>query len=248
MQYLKARALADSAVTFDFATSIGVEASAHVHAAQLCLMRGIAEGALPGATEVAQAFCSVTLHYDCLVTSQATLTAQVEALLADVTVSARPAGRLWELPCCYVSDFAPDLGDLAQRLAMDPAEIVALHSQTSLVVYALGFLPGLPFMGDLPRSLALPRRPEPRTHVPAGSVAIANGMCVIYPWVSPGGWHILGNCPVPLFDAGRAVPALLAAGDVVRFQPITPTMHRGLSDQVRLGSLDLAPFRKDAPV
>ncbi len=246
MQYLKARALADSAVTFDFATSIGVEASSLVHAAQLCLTKGMAEGALPGATEVSQAFCSVTLHYDCLLTAQATLIAQVETLLAGVSVTARPAGRHWELPCCYRGDLAPDLPDLVLRLAVDPAEIITLHSQTALIVYALGFLPGLPFMGDLPRSLALPRRTEPRTQVPAGSVAIANGMCVIYPWVSPGGWHILGNCPVPLFDVGRAVPALLAAGDRVRFRPIDAHTHRDLSDQVRFGNLDPLTFLKEA--
>jgi KipI family sensor histidine kinase inhibitor len=244
MQYLKARALADSAITFDFARAVGAEASALVHAAQLCMKQAMAEGNLPGATEVMQAFCSVTLHYDCLATTQATLIAQVEALLADVIVSARPDGRVWDLPCCCAGEFAPDMDSLAQRLAVDPAEIVAQHSQTALVVYALGFLPGLPFMGDLPRSLALPRRTEPRTQVPAGSVAIANGLCVIYPWVSPGGWHILGNCPIPLFDVEREAPALLAAGDTVRFRPIDADEHRDLAEQVRLGSLDPLMFMK----
>ena len=164
--------------------------------------------------------------------------AQVEALLANVTLTARPDGPVWELPCCYAGDFAPDMDSLAQKLAVDPAGIVAQHSSTALVVYALGFLPGLPFMGDLPRSLALPHRTEPRTQVPAGSVAIANGLCVIHPWVSPGGWHILGNCPVPLFDVEREAPALLAAGDTVRFHPIDAHEHRDLISQVRLGRLD----------
>ena len=246
MQYLKARALADSAITFDFAASIGIEASALVHAAQLCLDKGMADGRLSGATEVMQAFCSVTLHYDCLVTSQTILIAQVEALLAAVNVAAQPAGRLWQLPCCYTGDFAPDMDHLAQRLAVDPAEIVALHSQTALVVHALGFLPGLPFMGGLPRNLALPRRAEPRTQVPAGSVAIANGLCVIYPWISPGGWHILGNCPIPLFDVGRAAPALLAAGDTVWLYPIEPDQHRDLATRLRSGQLDPLTFIKAA--
>ena len=246
MQYLKARALADSAITFDFALSIGIEASALVHAAHLCLNKGIADGRLSGATEVMQAFCSVTLHYDCLATSQAILISQVEALLAEMNVAAQPAGRLWQMPCCYSGDFAPDMDYLAQRLAVDPAEIVALHSLTALVVHALGFLPGLPFMGGLPRSLALPRRAEPRTQVPAGSVAIANGLCVIYPWVSPGGWHILGNCPISLFDVDRAAPALLAAGDTVWFYPIDIDQHRDLATQLRAGRLDPLMFIKTA--
>lgn len=242
MQFLTARPLADAAVTLDFATSIGVAASARVHSALVCLRRGMAAGLLPGVTEVTSAFCSVTIHYDCLQTSQEDLIAGATVLLEKATVGERPEGRVWDLPCCYAGDAAPDLADLAQRLGLDEADIVAQHADTPLVVYALGFLPGLPFMGDLPKALALPRRTEPRTQVPSGSVAIANGLCVIYPWVSPGGWHILGNCPVPLFDSSRAVPALLAAGDTVGFRPIGPEEHADLSAALHAGRIDPQAF------
>jgi inhibitor of KinA len=74
--------------------------------------------------------------------------------------------------------------------------------------------------------------------VPAGSVAIATGLTAIYPWESPGGWHLLGRCPVPLFDAHRASPSLLAAGDTVRFTAVSAedchTIERGLAN----GTLD----------
>ena len=242
MQFLTARPLADAAVTLDFATSIGVAASARVHSALVCLRRGMTAGLLPGVTEVTSAFCSVTIHYDCLQTSQESLITGATVLLEKATVGARPEGRVWDLPCCYTGDAAPDLADLAQRLGLDAADIVAQHAGSPLVVYALGFLPGLPFMGDLPTALALPRRTEPRIQVPSGSVAIANGLCVIYPWVSPGGWHILGNCPVPLFDSSRAVPALLAAGDTVGFRPIGPEAHADLSAALQAGRIDPQAF------
>lgn len=244
MQFLTVRPLADAAITLNFATTIGVAASARVHSALLCLRCGMAAGLLPGVTEVTSAFCSVTMHYDCLQTTQETLITSAAALLEKATVGERPEGRVWGLPCCYAGQSAPDMADLAQRLTLDPAEIEAQHSRASLVVYALGFLPGLPFMGDLPQSLALPRRTEPRTHVPAGSVAIANGLCVIYPWLSPGGWHILGNCPVPLFDSARAVPALLAAGDTVGFYPIGPAEHADLAAALRAGRVDPLSFQR----
>lgn len=242
MQYLDIRSLADAAITLNFARAIGVEASARVHSALVCLRQGMDEGLLPGATEVASAFCSVTMHYDCLQTSQEKLIQRASDLLENATVSERPKGRVWELPCSYEGESAPDMDNLAQRLTLDPAEIVAQHSRAALLVYALGFLPGLPFMGDLPPSLALPRRTEPRTQVPAGSVAIANGLCVIYPWVSPGGWHILGNCPVPLFDSARATPALLAAGDTVGFRPIGQEEHADLAAALRAKRIDPSAF------
>jgi KipI family sensor histidine kinase inhibitor len=84
-------------------------------------------------------------------------------------------------------------------------------------VLAIGFLPGFPFCGPAPAPLALKRRATPRTRVPPGSVAVANGFIGIYPWVSPGGWHILGATRLPLFDTARETPALLAPGDRLRF-------------------------------
>src|SRR3546814_9325986 len=80
-------------------------------------------------------------------------------------------------------------------------------------VYMLGFMPGLAYMGGLDAALQLPRRREPRLKVPQGSVAIAESMTTIYPWESPGGWHLIGRTPLKLFDAGRDEPILLGAGD-----------------------------------
>ena len=84
----------------------------------------------------------------------------------------------------------------------------------------LGFAPGFPYMGDLPPAMVLPRRTDPRTRVPAGSIAIAAGMTAIYPVESPGGWHLIGATPIRLFDSRRSRPALFKPGDAVRFDPI----------------------------
>ena len=147
-------------------------------------------------------------------------------------------GRHWRLPVCYEGEAAPDLAEVAATLGVDEAEVVALHSGTEYLVYMLGFLPGFPFMGDLPERLRLPRRSQPRVRVPAGSVAIATGLTAIYPWESPGGWHLLGRCPVPLFDARRASPSLLAAGDKVRFTPVSADECRALEAGLRSGDID----------
>jgi len=223
MNVLAIRPLADRALTVDLADRAGPDAAARIGAAQRRITAAMADGTLAGVEEVAASFASLTMHYDCLTITQADLAARVTALLADLPDEAAQArGRLWHLPCAYSPARGIDLAALAERLAMPAADIVSHHAGTGFQVYALGFLPGLPFLGDLPEALALPRRASPRTLVPAGSVAIANRMCVIYPWDSPGGWHIVGRCPVPLFDPGRGDrPALLAVGDRVRFRPVT---------------------------
>ncbi|MCB6179423.1 5-oxoprolinase subunit PxpB [Rhodobacter sp. Har01] len=240
MKALAIRPLADSAVTLELADEVGAAAAARVAVAEAAIRRAIQLNHLPGASEVAGAFCSVTVHYDCLQTSQADLVAGLQRLLARLEPADHPAGRSWRLPCCYDAEAGIDLADLATALGLPATEIVARHATVRFRVYALGFLPGLPFMGDLPADLSRPRRAEPRTQVPAGSVAIANRMCVIYPWVSPGGWHIVGQCPVPLFDIRRPVPALLAPGDTVQFRPVTRATAEALRHRAEAGTLDLA--------
>ncbi|MDP3197199.1 5-oxoprolinase subunit PxpB [Tabrizicola sp.] len=237
------RSLADTAVTLEMATSVGLEASAKVSAALGAIEQAMASGALPGVSEVAAAFCSVTVHYDCLQITQSDLADRLTGLLGKVAPTERPEGRSWLLPCCYHPELGLDLASLSEALSLDPDRIVALHQATTFHVYALGFLPGLPFLGDLPPDLARPRRTEPRLRVPAGSVAIANRMCVIYPWNSPGGWHIVGRCPVPLFDITCDVPALLAAGDSIRFKPITREEFRDLDRDLRASGGSRDAFR-----
>ena len=84
-----------------------------------------------------------------------------------------------------------------------------------------GFAPGFAYLGGLPAAIATPRRDQPRTAVPAGSVGIGGSQTGIYPLVSPGGWNLIGRTPLRLFDPDRTPPTLLAVGDRVRFQAIT---------------------------
>lgn len=243
MELIAARPLADRAVTFELATRVGPEAAARVGAAQARLAAMLESGELPGALELTRAFCSITLHYDPLQGRQADLVARVRLALEDTAPEAREGGRLWRLPCCYEGE---DLDDLAARLELTREEIVTRHAANEHQVYAIGFLPGLPFMGELPEGFSVPRRTSPRTRVPQGSVAIANGLTVIYPFESPGGWHIVGRCPVPLFEAERAAPALLEAGDRVRFDPVSIKEFERIGAALAQGTIDPASFAETA--
>lgn len=228
----------DAAFTIEFGNVIDPQLLAAVNALDAAIARLQAAGGLPGVLETMPTFRSLTVFFDPLATGREALLTALQPLFAAVGQGAAVDGRHWRLPVCYEGEAAPDLAAIARAIGVDEAEVVALHSGTEYLVYMLGFLPGFPFMGDLPQALRLPRRAEPRVRVAAGSVAIATGLTAIYPWESPGGWHLLGRCPVPLFDSARASPSLLAAGDRVRFEPVSMAEFQRLERVLREGEFD----------
>ena len=113
-----------------------------------------------------------------------------------------------------------DLGDVAVATGLSVEQVVARHSAGRYVVAVTGFTPGFAYLTGLDLVLHLPRRAEPRTVVPAGSVAIADRWTGVYPAASPGGWHLLGRTATVLWDLDRDPPALLRPGVQVRFEPV----------------------------
>jgi inhibitor of KinA len=194
----------------------------------------IGAAAIPGIVETVPSFRSLLVHYDPLVATRAALERTIAGLVAGAPEWHR-AARLWHIPYCAEDQFAPDLSEVAQLTGLTKDGVVALHSGVRYHVYMLGFLPGFPYLGDLPAELALPRRADPRLRVPAGSIAIATSLSAIYPYESPGGWHLIGTTPIRLFDIARPLPALLAAGDAVQFEPIDGAVFAGLRRLVERG-------------
>lgn len=128
--------------------------------------------------------------------------------------------RLHHVPVCY--QLGEDLGETCARLGLDREEFVQLHTSADLTCAAIGFSPGFAYLTGLPERLGgLSRRSDPRPAVPAGSVAIAEGMCAVYPTVSPGGWNLIGQTPLVMSDASDCYFPV-AVGDRVRFVPIGP--------------------------
>lgn len=129
------------------------------------------------------------------------------------------ASRLVEIPVIYGNDAGPDLQVVADHAGLTPQQVVELHSSVDYVVYFIGFQPGFPYLGGLDSRLHTPRRAEPRVSVPAGSVGIGGSQTGIYPLATPGGWQLLGQTPVALFNPQQQPPTLLRPGDSVRFVP-----------------------------
>lgn len=140
--------------------------------------------------------------------------------------------RLIEVPACYDPEFGEDLPELAQKGGLSVEEAIRLHAEQTYNVYAMGFCAGFAYMGDLHDLLRQPRRSSPRTKIPVGSVAVADFMTCVYPLAMPGGWHIIGRCPVPFFKPeDQENPTLVRAGDRVRFYPIDKEEYHRLAEQ-----------------
>lgn len=128
--------------------------------------------------------------------------------------------RTIEIPVSYGGDRGPDLLSVAQFHNLSPEEVVKLHSQASYQVFFIGFQPGFAYLEGLSKRLHTPRLATPRLTIPAGSVGIGGEQTGIYPLASPGGWQIIGQTQLALFDPTSDTPCLLQPGDWVRFTPV----------------------------
>ena len=170
---------------------------------------------IPGVIEVALAYATVAVFADPDRLDLDALQARLRAL--EATGPDRPTGRSLTIPVLYDGE---DLADVAGATGLSIPDVIEIHTSVPYRVFAVGFQPGFPYLGYLPPPLdTLPRRPEPRLRVPAGSVAIAARQTGIYPTDSPGGWHLLGRTPLRIVDLPTArFP--IRAGDSIRFEAI----------------------------
>ncbi len=199
----------------------------------LRVLHHLQNAAIPGVIELAPAYTTVAVFFDPIAVANAGsetdqafdwLTERIRAAVGGVSDLGRAAAfpvRTVEIPVCYDPEFALDLEDVARHAHISPKQVVDLDSAAEYRVGCIGFTPGFPFLTGLPKTLTTPRRATPRKGIPAGSVGIGGGQTGIYPLRSPGGWNLIGRTPLRLFDPARNPPALLSAGDRVRFRTIT---------------------------
>jgi inhibitor of KinA len=175
-----------------------------------------------GVVEVVPAFANVTVFYDVAQVGGYEWLCREIATRAErvATADLSGAARVVEIPVWYGGEGGVDLADVAAQAGLSSEDVVALHAGSTYLVQAIGFAPGFAYLGGLPAKIHTPRRPTPRTVVPAGTVGIGGAQTGVYPLMTPGGWNLIGRTPLRLFDGGRHEPALLRAGDRVTFRAI----------------------------
>ncbi|MCB1703796.1 MAG: 5-oxoprolinase subunit PxpB [Halioglobus sp.] len=179
--------------------------------------------------DLVPSYASVLILYDPLRSDHSSIARRVRACLATLQAQPLAGGRTVVLPVYYASESGADLEALAARAQLSVEEVIALHTATEYRVYAIGFAPGFAYLGEVDARIAAPRLPSPRARVPQGSVAIADRQTAVYPSPSPGGWNLIGCCPVPMFTPEHQPAMPVAVGDLVRFEAI------GRADFLALG-------------
>jgi inhibitor of KinA len=215
--------LGDGALTVSFGNAVDEGINEKV----LRLFYQVKATSFPFVLDVVPAYGSLTIYYDVLFLHTKNKSAfeqmkeTVLPFLQEAMGNKKSTGRAITIPVCYAKTFSLDIEGMASQKNLSADEIVQLHTGKNYRVYMIGFLPGFPYMGKVDSRIATPRKNNPRTLVPAGSVGIAGEQTGIYPLASPGGWNIIGRTPLKLFDPNKSDPVLLQPGDNVTFVSIT---------------------------
>lgn len=210
-----------------FLVELGDEISPELNRRIRALAYGLNRRRLGGVVELLPGYTSLLVVFDPLALSLSALRTLVTQLAQNPDEDRIPEAKTINVPVVYGGEYGPDLEWVAGYHRLTPNEVVRHHTAAVYQVYMIGFTPGYPYMGEVAPEIVTPRRDTPRTHVPKGSVGIAQKQTGIYPVESPGGWQIIGRTPLVLFDPQAQPPTLLEAGDRVTFYSIEPEeFHR----------------------
>ncbi|HEX4897687.1 MAG TPA: 5-oxoprolinase subunit PxpB [Candidatus Limnocylindrales bacterium] len=218
------RPLGDAAILIELGTDVDLAVNRQVRA--LADRVSAATAAVPGWGVPIPGAASLLVPVDPLEPGVDAAAARLREIVREGAEGAwkRVAGEapggdeaILEIPTRYDG---PDIEAVVEMTGLSPGAIAERHAAATYTTLFLGFVPGFGYLGPLPAELAVPRRPVPRTHVPAGSVAIAGAQTAVYPIDSPGGWWLIGRTEAILWDPLRNPPAILRPGRLVRFVPV----------------------------
>lgn len=228
------RAAGDSALLVEF----GDRLDPAINNAAIAFDARLREAALAGVGESAPTIRSVLVRFDPLELPPADLRARIAELLGerDWLAAPPPARRsLWRIPACYGAEYGPDLEEIADHVGCSPDAAVAAHAGTHQRVFMLGFAPGVAYLGLLPEAWNIPRLKEVRPQVPAGSLLVAVRQTVLFAAAMPTGWRTIARTPFHSFDPRREPPVLIAPGDEIGFEPVSPAEYERLCTRAENG-------------
>lgn len=234
MEYPRIITSGDTAIVVEFEDKIDPSINAKVKAFYEVLK---AEN-IPGVVDIIPTYRSVLIHYSPLIIRYGEMMEKAERLLNRAGDIKAVDKKIFIIPVCYGGYYGQDLEDVAQHAGMTKEEVISIHSGRDYLIYMLGFQPGFAYLGGMDERIAMPRLPQPRGQILAGSVGIANKQTGIYPMSSPAGWRLIGCTPVRPYDARKRKPILYEAGDYIRFVPISEADYTRIEMLIEQGNYE----------
>jgi len=217
--------LGDAALYCDFGTEVNKEINSEV----IKYFNTIKEKNIKGVNNLTPSYNKLIISYDLRVTNFREIKDKIEKL--DVGETLKKNNKKLEIPVCCDPSFSLDMDRLEKKLNLTRDKILENFFNKEFFCYMTGFIAGMPFLGDLDENMRAQRLETPRVKVPKGSVGITEQFADIYTFESPGGWNIIGNTPLRVFDSTKEKdPNLINPGDTVKFKQITLEEYKNYNE------------------
>ena len=217
--------LGDAALYCDFGSKVNKEINSKV----IQHFKNIKEKKIEGITNITPSYNKLIISFDMKITNFSNLKEKIENL--DLKEFINEKNDLIKIPICCDKEFSLDLKRLEKKIKISEDKILEKFFSREYYCYMTGFIAGHPFLGDTDESLRAKRLETPRVKIPKGSVGLAEQFCNIYTFESPGGWNIIGNTPLNIFDkTNEANPNLINPGDTVIFEKISKAQYEKYND------------------
>jgi KipI family sensor histidine kinase inhibitor len=217
--------LGDAALYCDFGQEVNKETNTKV----IKYFKSIQKENIQGINNLTPSYNKLIVSFDLKKTNFKSLKKKIEGL--DTLNSNTLSGEKIEIPVCCDENFSLDIKRLEEKLKIDRENIYKNFFNKNFFCYMTGFIAGMPFLGDLDKSMRAKRLETPRVKVPKGSVGLTEQFANIYTFESPGGWNIIGNTPKDIFDSSKEIePNLINPGDTVTFTRITKDQYQNYNE------------------
>ena len=208
--------LGDAALYCDFGTEVNKQINSEV----IKYFNTIRKKNIEGINNLTPSYNKLIISYDLRVTNFREIKDEIEKLNVGKTLSIN--NKNLEIPVCCDASFSLDIERLEKKLKLTREKILENFFKKEFFCYMTGFIAGMPFLGDLDEKMRAQRLETPRVKVTKGSIGITEQFANIYTFESPGGWNILGNTPLEVFNSTKEKkPNLIDPGDTIRFKRIT---------------------------
>jgi KipI family sensor histidine kinase inhibitor len=218
--------LGDAALYCDF----GAEVNKQINSEVIKYFNTIREKNIKGINNLTPSYNKLIISYDLKLTNFKIIKEEIEKLTQSET--SKTISKNLEIPVCCDVSFSLDMERLEKKLNLKRDEILENFFNKEFFCYMTGFIAGMPFLGDLDEQMRAQRLETPRVKVPKGSVGMTEQFANIYTFESPGGWNIIGNTPLEVFDSSKQKePNLINPGDTVKFKQITLEEYQNYNEQ-----------------